>query len=179
MEQTIAYRFGPDDYIALLRASRSIGPFGRLGRWGRAALFGLVIGGLVIVFSYDALLAAPGLVLVAATIVFAVVTPVAPIGEYLAERLMARWLFPRYSFANKDVTLELGEQDIRSRIEGSEGRISWRSIIRVIETKDGLFLALSRAELIQLPRRALPSAAAFAELAGEVRSKVAASIAGP
>jgi hypothetical protein len=179
MEQTIAYRFGPNDYIALLRASRSIGPLGRLGRWGRAAVFGVLIGGMVIVFSYDTLLAAPGLVLVAATMVFALVTAVAPLGEYLAERLMARWLFPRYSFANKELTLELGEQDIRSRMEGSEGRISWRSIIRVIETKDGLFLALSRAELIQLPRRALPSAAAFAELAGEVRSKVAASIAGP
>jgi hypothetical protein len=176
MEQTIAYRFGPDDYIALLRASRSIGP---LGRWGRAALFGVLIGGLVIVFSYDTLLAAPALVLVAATVVFALVTAVAPIGEYLAERLMARWLFPRYSYANKDVTLELGEQDIRLRIEGSEGRISWRSIQRVIETKDGLFLALSRAELIQVPRRALPSAAAFADLAGQVRTKVAASIAGP
>ena len=179
MDQTIAYRFGPDDYIALLRAGRSIGPLGRLGRWGRAGLFGVLIGGLVIVFSYDTLLAAPRLVLVAATIVFAVVTPVAPIGEYLAERLMARWLFPRYSFANKDVMLELGEQDIHSRIEGSEGRISWRSITRVIETRDGLFLALSRAELIQVPRRALPSAAAFADLAGRVRAKVAASITGP
>jgi YcxB-like protein len=178
MEQTIAYRFGPDDYIAMLRASRSIGPLGRFGRWGRAALFGVLIGGLVIVFSYDTLLAAPGLVLPAAAIVAALVTAVAPIGEFLAERLMARWLFPRYSVANKDVTLELGEQDIRSRSEGSEGRISWRSIIRVIETKDGLFLALSRAELIQVPRRALPSAAAFADLAGQVRAKVAASIAG-
>jgi hypothetical protein len=49
----------------------------------------------------------------------------------------------------------------------------------VIETRDGLFLALSRAELIQVPRRALPSAAAFADLAGRVRAKVAASIAGP
>ncbi len=179
MEQTIAYRFGPDDYIAMLRASRSIGPLGRLGRWGRAALFGVLIGGMVIVFSYDTLLAAPGLVVAAATVVFALVTAVAPLGEFLAERLMARWLFPRYSFANKDVTLELGEQDIRSKVGGNEGRISWRSILRVIETKDGLFLALSRAELIQVPRRALPSAAAFADLAGQVRGKVAASVAGP
>jgi hypothetical protein len=52
MEQTIAHRFGPDDDIALLRASRSIGP---LGRWGRAALFGLLIGGLAVAFSYDSL----------------------------------------------------------------------------------------------------------------------------
>jgi hypothetical protein len=51
MEQTIAHRFGPDDYIALSRASRSIGP---LGRWGRAALFGLLIGGPAVAFSYEA-----------------------------------------------------------------------------------------------------------------------------
>jgi hypothetical protein len=57
MEQTITYRFGPGDYIALLRASRSISP---LGRWGRATLFGLLIGGLAIAFSYDSLSAAPG-----------------------------------------------------------------------------------------------------------------------
>jgi len=179
MEQTIAYRFGADDYIALLRASRSIGRFGRLGRWGRAALFGVLMGGLVIVFSYDSLRAAPGLVLGVGAVAFALMTPVAPVGEYLAEQLMARWLFPRYSFADKDVTLELGEQGIRSRVGGNEGRISWRSIIRVIETKDGLFLALSRAELLQVPRRALPSGAAFADLARQVRTKVAAPVAGP
>ncbi len=178
MEQTIAYRFGPDDYIALLRASRSIGPLGRLGRWGRAGLFGLLIGGLAIAFSYDSLSAAPWLVLVVAAIVFALVTLVAPIGEYLGEQLMARWLFPRYSFANKDVTLWLGEQDVRSKVGGTEGRISWRSIQRVIETREGLFLALSRAELLQVPRRALPSADAFAGLACRVRTKVAAADAG-
>ena len=175
MEQTIAYRFGPDDYIALLRASRSIGP---LGCWGRAALFGLLIGGLAVAFSYDSLSAAPWLVLVVCAIVFVPVTLVAPIGEYLGEQLMARWLFPRYSFANKDVTLWLGEQDVRSRVGGIEGRMSWRSIQRVIETREGLFLALSRAELLQVPRRALPSAEAFADLAGRVRTKVAAAGAG-
>jgi hypothetical protein len=48
MEQTIAHRFGPDDDIALLRASRSIGPLGRRGR-------GALIGGLAVAFSYDSL----------------------------------------------------------------------------------------------------------------------------
>ncbi|HWF95613.1 MAG TPA: YcxB family protein [Xanthobacteraceae bacterium] len=174
MEQTIAYRFGPDDYIALLRAGRSIGPLGRLGRWGRAGL----IGGLAVAFSNDSLSAAPWLALVVGAIVFALVTLVAPIGEYLGEQLMARWLFPRYSFANKDVTLHVGEQDVRSKVGGIEGRISWRSIQRVIETREGLFLALSRAELLQVPRRALPSADAFADLACRVRTKVAAAGAG-
>jgi hypothetical protein len=175
MEQTIAYRFGPEDYVAVLRASRSVGPFGRLGRWGRAMLFGLLIAGLAIAFGRDSASNAPGAVLVAGAVVFAVVTLVAPIGEYLGERLMVRWWFPRYSVANKDVTLEFGDQDLRSKVGGNEGRISWRSIVRVIETRDGLFLALSRAELLAVPERALPSAEAFAGLARQVRAKVGAS----
>ena len=96
----------------------------------------------------------------------------------LGERLMARWLFPRYSIANKDVTLEFGDQDVRSRVGGNEGRISWRAFVRVIETKDGLFLALSRAELLAVPKRALPTADAFAGLARQVRAKLDVSIAG-
>ncbi|HWZ11056.1 MAG TPA: YcxB family protein [Xanthobacteraceae bacterium] len=177
MDYTITYRFGPHDYIALIRASRSIGPLGRLGRWGRAALFGLLIVGLVIAFSYDSLWGAPRLLLTVAAIVFVMVTLVARVGEYLGERLMARWVFPRYSIANKDVTLELGEQGIRSKTGGNEGRMSWSSFVRIIETHDGLFLALSRAELLGVPRRALPSTDAFADFARYVRGKVGASAA--
>jgi hypothetical protein len=175
MEQTIAYRFGPQDYIAVLRASRSVG---RLGRWGRALLFGLLIAGAAIAFGGSSLHDAPGAALIAGAVVLVVVTLLAPIGEYLGERLMARWWFPRYSVANKDVTLELGDQDLRSRVGENEGRISWGSIVRIIETEDGLFLALSRAELLAVPRRALPSAEAFASLARELRAKVGASAAG-
>ena len=177
MNHTISYRFGRNDYIAMLRANRSIGPLGRLGRWGRAILFGLLATALVIVYSYDALWGVPWLVLGATAIVFVMVVLVAPAGEYLGELLLARWMFPRYSIADKDVTLELDEQDIRSKIGGNEGRLSWRSIVRVIETPDGLYLALSRAELIAIPRRALPSADAFADLARQMREKVRASAA--
>ena len=175
MDYTITYRFGPHDYIALIRASRSIRPLGRLGRWGR--LFGLLIAGLVIAFSYDSPWGAPWLLLTVAAIVFVMVTLAARVGEYLGERLMARWVFPRYSIANKDVTLELGEQGIRSKTGGNEGRMSWSSFVRIIETHDGLFLALSRAELLGVPRRALPSTDAFADFARYVRGKVGASAA--
>jgi hypothetical protein len=178
MEQTIAYRFGPQDYIAVLRASRSVGPLGRLGRWGRALLFGLLVAGAAIAFGGSSVADAPGAALIAGAVLLVVVTLVAPIGEYLGERLMARWWFPRYSVANKDVTLELEDQGLRSRVGENEGRISWRSIVRIIETEDGLFLALSRAELLAVPRRALPSAEAFADLARALRAKVDASAAG-
>jgi hypothetical protein len=41
MDHTIAYRYGRKDYIAMLRAGRSVGPLGRLGRWGRGVLLGV------------------------------------------------------------------------------------------------------------------------------------------
>jgi hypothetical protein len=178
MDQTVIYRFGPADYIALIRASRSTGPLGRLGRWGRAMLFGLLIVALVIIFSYDSLSAGfwPGLMVYA--LVLVVVTLVAPFGEYLGERLMAAWLFPRYSVANKELTLTLDDDGIRSKLGEIEGRVSWRSIVRIIETKDYLFLAVSRAEMLVVPKRALASAEAFAGLARYARMKVDASAAG-
>jgi hypothetical protein len=175
MNHTIAYRYVRDDYIAMLRASRSIGPLGRLGRWGRAMLLGMLAVALVIVYSYDSLWGVPWLVLGVCAVVLVMAILVAPVGEYLGELVLARWMFPRYSIAGKDVTLELDEQDIRSKAGGNAGRVSWRSIARVIETEDGLYLALSRAELIAIPRRALPSADAFADLARQIREKVRAN----
>jgi len=175
MDHTIAYRYGRNDYIAMLRASRSIGPLGRLGRWGRAVLLGLLAAALVIIYSYDSLWGVPWLVLGICAIVFALAMLVAPVGEYLGELLLARWTFPRYSIAGKDVTLALDDHDIRTQAGGNEGRVAWGSIGRVIETDAGLYLALSRAELIAIPRRAVPSADAFADLAREVREKVRAN----
>jgi hypothetical protein len=49
MDHTISYWYGRNDYIAMLRACRSIGPLGRLGRRGRAALLGLLATALVII----------------------------------------------------------------------------------------------------------------------------------
>jgi hypothetical protein len=177
MDHTITYRFGSADYIALIRARRSIGPFGRLGRWGRAVLFGLLFVGLLTAFSYDVLLNAPWLVLTVGAAMFVLMVLAALAGEYLGERLMARWWFPRYSVANKGVTLEFGDEGVRSTVGGIEGRVPWRAITRVFETKDFLLLALSRAEMIVVPMRALASADAFAGLARYVRTKVAAAAA--
>lgn len=179
MDHTIAYRYGRNDYIAMLRASRSVGPLGRLGRWGRGVLLGVFAAALVIVYGYDALWGVPWLVLGVSAVVFVLAALVAPAGEYLGELLLARWMFPRYSISDKDVTLALDDHDIRTKAGGNEGRVSWRSIGGVIETDAGLFLALSRAELIAIPRRALPSADAFAELAREVREKLRANVDAP
>jgi hypothetical protein len=177
MDHTITYRFGSADYIALVRARRSIGPFGRLGRWGRAVLFGLLIVGLLIVFSSDTVLQAPWLALAVGAVAFVLMVLAARLGEYLGERMMARWWFPRYSVADKDVTLEFDDEGLHSTVGGIEGRVPWRAITRVFETKDYLLLALSRAEMIAVPVRALASADAFAGLARYVRTKVDATTA--
>jgi hypothetical protein len=186
MDQTISYRFGPDDYTALARARRSIGPLGRFGTWGRGMRLGLLLGllgaGQWVVSRYDLLWVDPRHVLIVGALLFvftlAVMTLVAPVGERLAERVAERWHFPRSSIANKDVTLEFGDKGIRSKVGGIEGRFSWPSFVRAIETKDGLFLALSRNELLAVPKRALPSADAFAGLLRQVRARLDASIAG-
>ena len=76
------------------------------------------------------------------------------------------------------MTLWLGEQGVRSTVGGIEARIPRRAIQHVVETREGLFLALICAALLQVPRRALPSADAFADLAGRARTKVTAAVAG-
>jgi hypothetical protein len=184
MDQTISYRFGPDDYSALVRARRSIGPLGRLGSWGRGMRLGLLLGllgaGQWVISHYDLLWVDPWRVLIVGTILFVfmlvLMILVAPVGEHLSEWVATRWHFPQSSIANKDVTLEFGDQGVRSKVGGIEGRFSWPSFVRVIETEDGLFLALSRAELLAVPRRALPSADAFAALVRQVRARLDASI---
>jgi hypothetical protein len=172
MDHTVTYRFGPADCVALIRARRSIGRFGRLGPWGRAGLLGLSVVGLVIVFSYDAVLGAPWLMLAVCAALFVLMVLAARLGEDLGERLMARWWFPRYSVANKDVTLRFDHEGTHTTVGGMAGRVSWRAIARVFETKDFLLLAVSRAEMLVVPRRALASADAFADLVRYARAKV-------
>jgi hypothetical protein len=174
MDRRVTYRFGRNDYIALLRANRAMGRLGRLGRWGRAALFSLVLVALSTAVSYDSLLHDPVPILLLDVVLFGVLFLVAPIGERLGEWALARWIFPRYSVAEKELTLELGDEGIRSQIGAIESRIPWSSIVRAMATGDYLFLSLSRAEMIAVPERATSSPEAFAELVRYVNARVGA-----
>jgi hypothetical protein len=175
MDHTVTYRFGRSDYIALLRMQRTRGLFGPLGRWDRYALFALL---LVVLFnlldvssgSFD-----PPVALMTSGLAFAALFLAAPLGEFLGERALARWIFPRFSQANKDLTLTFGDDGIRSKYAGMEGTVPWKSVLGVLETDNCLYLPISRAEMIVVPGRALPSANAAMELAHYIRSKVAAS----
>jgi hypothetical protein len=95
--------------------------------------------------------------------------------ERVAAVLMARVLVSRYRVANKELTLELGDDGIHSRYDGIAGRIPWWAIVRRLATSDHLFLGISRPERVVIPRRAAASAEAFAELTRYVRAKVPAA----
>lgn len=177
MDHTVTFRIGRGDYIAALKANRALGPFGRFGRWGRYAgfaLFFVVLINLINIgsWSFDAV------TIIVSAIMFVVVLIVAPIGEAIADQLLSRLRFPQLSMANKECTLVFGEDGIHSNYGGMEGRLPWRAIVRVLQSKDYLFLAISRAEVILVPRRALPSADAAAELAHYIKSKVDAAAGG-
>jgi len=178
MDHSVTYCFGRADYIALLRAQRSLGVFHRFGRWGRYACFGFFCVALVnltniLSWSFD-----PVVDLTLSFIVFVIILLAAPLGEFLADRVLSLWVFPRFSVANKDLTLTFADDGIRSQYGGMEGKIPWGSVKRVLETKDYLFLSISRAEKVVVPRRAVASPAAAAELAQYIRSKAGAAAGG-
>jgi len=180
MDYTVTYRFGRADYVALLQAHRSQGFISRrFGRWGRYICFGLffvVLVDLMNISSGTFDLDYPDLI--TSGIVFVIIVLVAPVGEYFGWRALSFFVFPRFSVANKDLTLTFTDSGIQTQQSGMEGKFPWCAVKSVLETKDYLFLPISRAEMVVVPRRALPSPAAAAELAHYIRSKVGATAAG-
>ncbi len=180
MDHTVSYRFDRADYIALLRAQRAVGVLTRrFGRWGRYACFGLFFVALInlnIILSWSF---NPVVDLLASVIAFVIIVLVAPVGEWLGERLLSLCIFPRYSVADKELTITFADDGIRSQYSGMEGKLPWSSVVGIYQTDDYLFLSISRAEMIVVPRRALPSPGAAVELAHYIRSKVGTAAAGP
>lgn len=178
MDHTVTYLFGRNDYIALLRGNRMQGPFGRLGRAGRYACFGLIAVVLInlanfVFWSFDAVI-----IIIVSAIMFVVTLVGAPAGDFLGERLLSLWIYPRVSVANKEVTLNFDDYGIASKHGDVEARMPWRAIVRTLETEDYLYLCVSRAEMVLVPRRALPSAGAVADLNNYIRSRLDAAKAG-
>jgi hypothetical protein len=172
MDYTFTYRLGRDDYVALLPANRAMS---RLGRWGRAALIALLCLAFIWTFSSDNLFDHPWRSLLSCGIAFVVLMLIVPRLERVADLLVAPVMVSRYRVANKELTLKLGDEGIQSRFDGIEGRIPWSAIVRLFATGDHLFLGISRAEMVVIPRRAAASAEAFAELTRYVRAKVPAA----
>ncbi len=175
MDQTVTYRFERADYIALLKARRSLSVFSRFGRWGRYACYGLFFVALInlnniLSWTFDPLI--DGLT---SAIAFVLVVLMAPVGEWAADRILSLWIFPRFVVANKEITITFADDGLHTKNSGMEGKIPWSAVARVLETKDYLYLWISRAETIIVPRRALPSDDAAAALAAYIKSKVPAA----
>jgi YcxB-like protein len=175
MDQTVTYRFGRADYIALLKARRSLSVFSRFGRWGRYVCYGLFFVGLinlnnVLSWTFDPLIDGA-----ASAVAFVVVVLMAPVGEWAADRILSLWVFPRFVVANKEITIAFADDGLHTKNGGMEGKIPWSAVTRVLETKDHLYLWISRAETIIVPRRALASDDAAAALAAYIKSKVPAA----
>lgn len=169
---TVTYRYAYRDYLEALRARR--GEHAWLGRIGRylvlmAALVAPTIVGAALEggdmahsLSTESLpsLAAAAAAVTAASIVFEVLLVLA-----------VPWLsYRQLAVRGRPLRIELGEA-VGWSLDGACGRVDWPSVVRVVETRHGLFLFVSGSEAFLLPRRALGSDAAFAQLAAFVRSR--------
>jgi hypothetical protein len=178
MDHTVTFRVGRADYIAMLRAGRSLGVFGRFGNWVRGVVYGLFFVALINLIyilseSFD-----PVTDFLSSVIAFVIIVLAAPVGRWLGDHILSRRIFPRFAVANKDLTITFADDGIRTQHSGIEGKFPWSTVTRILETKNYLFLLISRAETIMVARRALSSPDAAAELATYIRSKVVTTPAG-
>ena len=169
----VTYTNGFDDYAALIRAKRSIGPLGTFGPVTpylvvSALYLALVLLGLL----WDGASLGELLNRETVTIVLAgipiVVLFVAAI-DFLFMRVVYRWVFRRFALANAKIMVRLDEDGIHWSGNDFAGRCAWSKVSQVVETKDRLFLFISKIEAVILPARALASDAAFQDLAAYAR----------
>jgi hypothetical protein len=177
MDQSITYRFELNDYAALVRAGRTLGLLGWLGRWGRIALFTLVFGTLVLIAAVTTTFwdAPMSTVLGFAAFIYALLFATVALADVVGEPLLFRHRYRRFAIADKQVALRLNDNGVRATFAGVESSIPWPSFTRLIEASEHLFLFLSRAEAIVIPVRAVGNSEKLAELARSIRAKLGAT----
>jgi hypothetical protein len=77
--------------------------------------------------------------------------------------LMAAMVFKTRAAANQEIVVTLSQDGVTARSADINSAISWGGIVKAIETKTHLFLALSKREALILPRRGFASAADYVE----------------
>jgi hypothetical protein len=92
---------------------------------------------------------------------------------YLAAAAAA--VYRRNAAAGQRLSFEIGEEEIVGGQPHISSRLAWPAIVRLIETPQHLFLAISRREALILPRRAFADDEAFSALAQFARTRIAAS----
>jgi hypothetical protein len=169
---SLTYTYGYDDFVALVRAKRTLGPMGRFG-WVSPYV---VVSALYVVlvaagFAWDGvpvsrLLEGQNLLMLLAgmLVVIAIVAAIDFVFLYWLYRLV----FRRYALANREITITLEDDRIKWSSGAFAGECAWSGIKRMVETKDRLFLFISKVEAIVLPRRAVASDAEFRSIAAYV-----------
>ncbi|WP_416408390.1 YcxB family protein [Agrobacterium rosae] len=86
--------------------------------------------------------------------------------------LIAVLVFKTRAAANKEIVVTLSDHGVRARSADINSEISWKGIVKAIETQTHLFLALSKREALILPRRGFASDADYAEGVALVRANL-------
>lgn len=173
MAYSLTHAYGYDDFAALIRAKRSIGLMGKLG----PATPYVVVSALYLVLivsslAWDGLAPAemiqgqmPLMILAGIPLVIVLVAAI----DFIFMRLIYRLVFQRFALADKEITVTLNDSGIKWSGGGLAGECGWFNVKRVVETKECLFLFISKVEGLVMPRRAVASERAFQELATYVR----------
>jgi YcxB-like protein len=173
---SLTYTYDYGDFVALVRAKRSLG---RLGRFGVVTHF-LVVGALYLAlaaagFAWDGvplatLIERENLLMLLAGLLVAIV--IVAVIDFVFLHWLYRLVFRRFALANREMTVTLDDDRIAWAATGFAGECAWSSVKWMVETKDRLFLFISKVEAIVLPRRATASDTEFQSMAAFVRKHV-------
>lgn len=176
MAHVVTYTYFFDDYLALIRARRAMGAFGRyatviryflfvvtfllvlaaLTDWNTASLSGLAN-------TETAMIIVGGMIGIAAFITLI---------DLLFDRVIYRLVFRRFALANSELTITVDEDGIAWKGRGITANTAWPMVKRICVGNDRLFIFFSKIEALVLPARSLPSEAAFRDLVDYVRHRI-------
>jgi hypothetical protein len=83
-----------------------------------------------------------------------------------------RFVFRRFALANRQISIVLEDDRIRWASAGFVGECPWSNVKQMVETRDHLFLFISKIEAVVLPRRAVASDREFHDVADFVGKHV-------
>jgi YcxB-like protein len=173
---TLTYTYSYDDFAALIRAKRSLGPTGRFGPvTPYIAVSAIYLVLVVASFLWDSvpvteLLEGTTLLIILAGVPF--VMFLVWLIDFVFLHVVYRIVFRRYAIAGKEITITLDSAGVKWTADGLTGQSLWSNVKRYVETEGYLYLFFSKIEALPLPRRAVKSDQEFKALAAFVREHV-------
>lgn len=144
------------DYRALMRAKRSLGPFGRHGwivRYLTVAVIFVVFVAWLGNFSVPASAYLRWDVLKWVLLLALFV----PAVDLFFDHVVGRWAFSRFAAANRLIDIAADEAAIAWSVGAWSGRFDWPGVANTVLTPDYVFLFLGKIEAITIPRRGIVS----------------------